>query len=87
MEYGKKITPTASLTMYMTDAVRLERKGGGSLMKLPPFDIQVSYVNDYNEIINDTIVAKFMSEGREVTGDMGLKMQYDLFTLSVNLLK
>ncbi|HMI04279.1 MAG TPA: hypothetical protein VK541_17455 [Pedobacter sp.] len=63
-----KITPKCSMTMYMTDSVRLERQGGGSVLNLKPFDIQVSFVNDDNEIINDTIVAKFQNEGREVTG-------------------
>ncbi|WP_367867894.1 hypothetical protein [Pedobacter sp. WC2423] len=81
-----KITPTASVTMLMADSIRLEKKAGGSLLNLPPVTIQVSFVNDYNEIINDTIVAKFQSEGREVTGEMGLKKQYDLFAISVNLL-
>ena len=33
----------------------------------------------------DKIIAKFKNEGREVTGDMGLKKEYELFALSVNL--
>lgn len=78
-----KITPKASVTMYMTNVVRLEKRGGGSVLNLRPFDIQVSYVNDDNEIINDTIIAKFMNEGREVTGEMGLKMKFDLFAIEV----
>lgn len=80
-----KITPSASITLMMADSVRLERRGGGSLLNLPPITINVSFVNEYNEIVNDTIVAKFQSEGREVTGDMGLKKQYDLFAISVDL--
>ncbi|MOA37726.1 hypothetical protein D3C78_1593480 [compost metagenome] len=78
-----KITHNASITLYMSDVLRLERKAGGSLIKLRPFDIQVSYVNDYNEIINDTLTVKFKSQGRDVTGEMGLAKQFELLALGV----
>lgn len=79
---GKK-THTASITLMMEDAVVLEKAAGGDLLAIKPFDINVSFVNDYNEVINDTITAKFMKQGREVTGDMGLNKQYDLFVLDI----
>ncbi|WP_136464940.1 hypothetical protein [Flagellimonas onchidii] len=79
---GKK-THTASVTLMMHDAVALEYAAGGDLLSIKPFDINVSFVNDYNEIVNDTITAKFMKQGREVTGDMGLNKQYDLFVLDI----
>ena len=79
-----KVTPKASITLYMGAVVAIEKTVGGDLLKKRPFDIQVSFVNEYNEIVNDTITAKFMSTGRDVTGDMGLKKQFELFTLSVN---
>lgn len=79
---GKK-THTASITLMMHDAVALERSANGDLLAVKPFDINISYVNDYSEIINDTITCKFMKQGREVTGDMGLNKQYDLFTLGI----
>lgn len=79
---GKK-THSASVTLMMHDAVLLEKAAKGDLLAVKPFDINVSYVNDYNEIINDTITAKFMKQGREVTGDMGLNKQYDLFVLAI----
>lgn len=79
-----KITHTSSITIYMASVVAIERKHGGNLLKARPFDIQVTFVNEYNEIINDTLTVKFKSQGREVTGDMGLAKQFELFTLNVD---
>ena len=33
--------------------------------------------------MNDTILAKFQSQGREVNTEMGLNKQYELFVLEV----
>lgn len=82
---GKK-TPKASITMYMAAIVELENQTGGDLLKKRPFDIQVSYVNEDNRIVNDTITAKFQNQGREVTGDMGLTKQFELFVLGIDFL-
>lgn len=79
-----KITPSASMTVAMHHITPLERVSGG-LLKIKPFTITVEFVNEYNEIIVDKIIAKFKNEGREVTGDMGLEKQYELFALSVEL--
>lgn len=82
---GKK-TPNAKMGLMMHDITPLETASkGGSIMNIKPFTMTVEYVNEYNVIIVDKIIAKFQSEGREVTGDMGLKMDYDLFALSVKL--
>ncbi|MBB1543099.1 MAG: hypothetical protein HG457_009475 [Flavobacteriaceae bacterium] len=81
---GKK-TPSASIGIMMHDIVPLEMAAGGSLLKIKPFVITVEFVNEYNIIVVDKIIAKFKNEGREVTGDMGLKKEYELFALSVNL--
>ena len=72
------------MTVAMHNITPLERVSGG-LLKIKPFTITVEFVNEYNEIIVDKIIAKFKNEGREVTGDMGLEKQYDLFALSVEL--
>ncbi|AYZ12889.1 hypothetical protein V2E39_16875 [Chryseobacterium arthrosphaerae] len=82
--WGKK-TPTASMTLMMADLVPLERAAGGDLLKVKPFTVTVEFVNEYNLIIVDKIIAKFQSNGREVTGDMGLEKQFDLFALKVDL--
>ncbi|WP_027391782.1 hypothetical protein [Aquimarina latercula] len=79
---GKK-THTASITLMMHDAVLLERAADGDLLKVKPFDISITFANEYNEVVNDTITCKFMKQGREVTGDMGLNKQYDLFVLGI----
>lgn len=80
--HGKK-THTASITLMMHDAVVLEKSANGDLLSIKPFDVNVSFVNEYNDIINDTIICKFMKQGREVTGDMGLNKQYDLFVMGI----
>lgn len=81
-----KITPNAKMGIMMHDVTPLEKASrGGSIMNIKPYTLTVEFVNEYNEIVVDKIVAKFQSEGREVTGDMGIKMDYDLFALSVKL--
>lgn len=80
--HGKK-TPTATITMSMKEAVAIEDAAGGDLLKIKPFDINASFVNDYNKIVNDTVVVKFKDQGREVNGEMGLMKQYELFCLDI----
>lgn len=82
--WGKK-TPSASITLPMAEIVPLELASGGDILKIKPFIITVEFVNDFNIIVVDKIIAKFKSDGREVTGDMGLELQYELFALKVNL--
>ncbi|MEG0927256.1 hypothetical protein [Chryseobacterium sp.] len=82
--WGKK-TPSGSMTVMMADLVPLERAAGGDLLKIKPFIITVEFVNEFNVIIVDKIIAKFQSNGRDVTGDMGLEKQFDLFALKVDL--
>lgn len=81
-----KISPKASVTLYMAAIVAIQKQNGGNLLAIRPFDIQVSFVNEYNEIVNDTITCKFQSDGRDVTGDMGLTKQFDLFAIGVQFL-
>ncbi|MBL7868879.1 MAG: hypothetical protein JNM71_12765 [Flavobacterium lindanitolerans] len=78
-----KITPTATMTVMMHDIAPIERAAGGDLLSIKPFDINMTYINEYNVPVNDTIVAKFQNQGREVTGDMGLNKQYTLFVLDI----
>jgi len=79
-----KDEPTCSVTIPMHAISPIEKAAGGDLLKIRPFPINVTYVNDYNDIVNDTIIAKFQDQGREVTGDMGLKKQYELFVLDID---
>ncbi len=83
---GKK-TPSANMKLMMADVQPLEIAANGSLLNLKPFTITVEFVNEYNLIVVDKIVAKFKNEGRDVTGDMGLEKDYELFALSVELNK
>ncbi|MGB1294864.1 MAG: hypothetical protein ACPG6V_05240 [Flavobacteriales bacterium] len=79
-----KITHTGSITLMMQDVVPLEKAAKGSLLNLKPFDINVSFINEYNVPVNDTLTVKFKNQGRDVTGDMGLNKQYELFVLGID---
>ncbi|MDC9722368.1 MAG: hypothetical protein PSN34_06295 [Urechidicola sp.] len=78
-----KITDTASVTLMVHDIAPIEKAAGGNLLNVKPFYINVSLVNEFNDIVNDTILAKFQDQGRDVTGDMGLQKQYALFVLDI----
>ncbi|SHK69718.1 hypothetical protein [Epilithonimonas mollis] len=80
-----KITPSASMTVPMVDIMPLEVAAKGQLMKLKPLTAIIEYVNEYNIVVIDRVIFKFKDEGRDVTGDMGLEKQYDLFALKVDL--
>jgi hypothetical protein len=79
---GKK-DHTGSITMMMNQAVQIENACKGDLLRIKPFTINVTFVNEYNQIVNDTVQAKFQSQGREVNTEMGLNKQYELFVLGV----
>jgi hypothetical protein len=83
-----KITPRGSITMSMKEVVAIEdaaRASGGStdIKRIKPFDIMVTYANEYNKIVTDKVTAKFQSDGRAVNGEMGISQQFELFVLSV----
>lgn len=78
-----KIDDTASITMMMNQAVAIENACGGDLLSIKPFPINVTFVDGYNQIVNDTILAKFQAQGRDVNTDMGLNKQYELFVLDI----
>lgn len=74
---------SGTITMMMNCAKKLEKLAGGDLTRLAPFDINVTYINQFNEPVNDTLVCKFTNMGRQVTGEMGLSFQYNLLVLDV----
>jgi len=79
-----KIEDAGSITMMMNQAVSLENACNGDLLSIKPFPINVTFVDGYNQIVNDTILAKFQTQGRTVNTEMGLSKQYELFVLEVN---
>lgn len=82
---GKK-TPACVLGFMMHDIVPIEKAAkGGSILNMKPFDVVITFTNEFNVIVTDRLLVKFMSEGREVTGEMGLKKDYTMFALSVEL--
>lgn len=78
-----KITHTASMTLRLASSSAIEKAVGGNLLKIKPFDINVTFVNEDNDIINDTLTVKFQNMGREVGGDQDLKKQFTLFVLDI----
>lgn len=79
---GKK-TPVGKLGLYMNAARKLEAISGGDMLRIAPGDMNITFLNEFNEIVNDTVVFKFASQGREVNGEMGLKYEYDIFVLGI----
>ena len=82
---GKR-TPNCTLGFMMHDIVPLEMAAkGGSILNIAPFEIIFTFTNEFNIIVTDRVLAKFQNEGRDVTGDMGLKKEYNMFALKVDL--
>jgi hypothetical protein len=79
-----KIDDTSSITLMMNQAVSLERAADGDLLSIRPFDINATFADDFNEVVNDTVICKFASQGREINTEMGLAKQYDLFVLDID---
>ena len=73
------------MTVMMADILPLEMAAKGDILKIKPFIITVEFTNEYNILVIDKVIAKFKNDGREVTGDMGLEKQFDLFALKVDL--
>ena len=82
---GKR-TPNASMGVMMHDMTPLEiASAGKSILDIKPFNLIVTFTNEYNMPVVDRLLVKFQKEGREVTGEMGLKMDYPLFALTVKM--
>lgn len=79
-----KIEDSCTVTLPMTEVVAIEKAAGSDLLSIKPFDINVTFSDEYNEIINDTITCKFQKQGREVTGEMGLSKQFEMFVLNID---
>lgn len=75
---------SGTITLYMNSAKKLEKLAGGDITRLAPFDINVTFINPFNEMVNDTLVCKFTNMGRQVTGEMGLEFQYNLLVLDIS---
>lgn len=63
-----KIDDTCTITFMLHDIVIIEKANGGNILSIKPFYINVTFVNEDNLIVNDTILAKFQTQGRDVTG-------------------
>jgi hypothetical protein len=81
-----KITPSCTIGIMMHDIVPIELAAkGGSILGIKPFWVIFTFTNEFNIIVTDKVLVKFQNEGREVTGEMGLKKEYTMFALDVQL--
>ncbi|WP_345369330.1 hypothetical protein [Algivirga pacifica] len=80
-----KYSHSASLTLYMSEVVAVENAMGGDkdLTKIKPFQVTVTYADESGNVITDKLWVKFQSQGREVTGEMGLAKQFDMFAIDI----
>lgn len=77
-------TPNGTLTVMMNQITALEKASpDGNIINIKPFDFNVTFADDYNAIVNDTVVWKFASWGRTVNTEMGLAQQFNMFVLDV----
>jgi len=79
-----KVNDSATMTLRLASLSAIEKAAGGNLLRVKPFDINVTFTNENNDIVNDTLTVKFMNQGRDVGGDMDLKKQYNLFVLGID---
>ena len=83
--FGKR-TPFCSIGIMMHDITPIEKAAkGGSILDIKPFWAIFTFTNEFNVIVTDKVLVKFQNEGREVTGEMGLKKEYTMFALKVGL--
>ena len=80
-----KVNQNGKLGLYMADALALQKKGGGSLIDLKPFWTTSTLTNEDQETITDRVFWKFKNDGRQINGDTGLKMEYEMFVIEVQL--
>ena len=82
---GKR-TPFCSIGIMMHDITPIEKVAkGGSILDIKPFWAIFTFTNEFNVIVTDKVLVKFQNEGREVTGEMGLKKEYTMFAIKVGL--
>ena len=77
-------TYSGRLVVMMNQIVALEKAApNGNILDIKPFDWNTTFADDYNEIVNDTVVWKFQSWGRKVNTEMGLAQEFNMFVLEV----
>lgn len=82
---GKR-TPSCTIGIMMHDIVPIELAAKGrSILDINPFYVIFTFTNEFNVIVIDKVLVKFQNEGRDVTGEMGLKKEYTMFALDVKL--
>jgi hypothetical protein len=71
---------TASVTLAMAEVEQIrDAAPDGSLLKIPPFDLVVTFLNDQRIVTHIVKNCEFLNDGVESkTGEMDVKMKFDL---------
>lgn len=80
------ITASGSVTLQMNDveAIR-DAAPDGSLLKIPSFDITVTYLNSQKPVTHVLKNCEFLSDGVEATqGDSNIERSFDLVISNIN---
>jgi hypothetical protein len=75
---------STSMTLRLESVNAIEKAAGGNLLRIKPFNVNVTFVDENNEIINDTLLVKFTSQGRSAGSDDDLKQQFEMFALDID---
>lgn len=77
----------AEMTITAKSLARLEKACGGDLLSIKPFPIVVTYVDEDNEIITDTLLVKFSKQGRNAELEKDVETTIELFCLDIQFNK
>lgn len=79
-----KIENEGSITFRLPSLAKIQKAAGGDILRIKPFSVSVSFVNDDNELVTDVLTAKFTENKREANGDEDLKVECPLFILDID---
>lgn len=73
----------ATMTIAAKSLAKIEKACGGDLLSIKPFPIVVSYVDDENEMITDTLLVSFSKQGKSAELDKDVETTIELFCLDI----
>ena len=73
----------AEMTIAAKSLAKIEKACGGDLLSIKPFPIVVSYVDDENEMITDTLLVSFSKQGKSAELEKDVETTVELFCLDI----
>ncbi len=81
--------PTCKIAIYESAMRQIEKEarqaGVNDITLLKPFPIVVTMSNDELATVTDIITCKFKKHGKNVQGDEGLAMEYEMFVTKLEI--